>query len=469
MRYFWAVILLAVFIASPSNATPPSLDDLAASELETSGLPGVAYAIVDNGAVTSGAHGTAELRTDKTLTPDTPFLIGSISKSFTATAILQLVEAGDVELDRKLSQYLAGFQGTPAEAITIRQLLSHSSGYSTRQGNDPHAREAGGENALSRQVERLATWSPVYAPGTRWDYSNANYTLLGGVIEAVSGSPYDRYIEANILAPIGMKNSFVADSGDLETVATGHTPWFGGKRPVQTFTPSRASAPAGGIIASANDLALYLGVLLNGEDDVISAENKALMMRPASDQSPYYGLGWALDPQGEVVYHAGTSPGTETLAILKPSEGKGVVVLVNAGSGMGFGETANLINAISAAAFEQPYRPVGGTWGRKSLFLMFAALPLVFGIGAIQAWLGRAGLRAKSGAFGAFSLWFPLLMTAALAWVTISLIPGLFGVSISTLGVFSPDLAIVLFATAVTGVLWAVFRLGVYYSQAAKR
>ena len=465
MRYILALAALSILFVLQAIAAPLSLGEFAANELEAAGLPGVSYALVDQGTVTSSALGSAELGTDRPVTSDTPFQIGSISKSFTAIAILQLVEAGDVDLDGEVSQYLNPFQNTPAGAITIRQLLSHTSGYSTRQGNDPHTDRTESEDALSRQVDRIAQSAPVTAPGTNWDYSNANYILLGGVIEAVSGVRYERYIEANILVPLGMKNSFVGPSGISDRMATGHTPWFGSKRAIKDHKPSRAIAPAGGIIASANDLALYLDMLLNEEDDILSAESKALMMRPASDLSPFYGLGLALDPNEGTAYHAGTSPGTETLAVLLPSERKGVVVLVNAGSGMGFGETANLINGIAAQALGLEFERIGGTWGRKSLFLMFAALPLFFGAGVPQAWLGRERLRAKSGAVGAFSFWFPVLMSVALAWVTISLIPGLFGVSISTLSVFSPDFAIILWATAVTGVVWAVFRLFVYYSQ----
>lgn len=285
------------------------------------------------------------------------------------------------------------------------------------------------------------------------------------MIEAVSGFKYGQYVKTNILEPIGMTSSFVGDGRTYENIAVGHTPWFGRKRPANDgkTTTARAGAPAGGIIASADDLALYLEMLLNGKDDIISAESKDLMMQPASDQAPFYGLGWMLNPQAGTVYHTGTNRGTETIAIMVPAERKGVIVLVNAGSGMGFGESANLINGIRAHALGLEYARDQSSWGRKSLFLTFAVLPLLFCVGTIQAWLRRTGLRAKSGAFGLFSLWFPLLMTVALAWISVSLIPGLFGVSLSTLWVFSPDLALVLLATAVSGLVWSVFRLCVYY------
>ncbi len=227
---------------------------------------------------------------------------------------------------------------------------------------------------------------------------------------------------------------------------------------------NRAGAPAGGVIATAPDLALYLAIMMNGQDDVISAESKAAMLRPASAASPHYGFGWYLDRNSGGAYHSGLTPGVETLAILSPAEGRGVVILVNANSGMGFGETAKLFDGLSARALGRDEESSGGSWSRKLLFLIFALAPALFVFGIVGAWLRRGGLRAKSGVFGAFSLWFPLVMTLALAWTSIGLIPQLFGVPLRTFALYQPDFILLLVATAVTGVLWAMFRLGVFYS-----
>ena len=206
--------------------------------------------------------------------------------------------------------------------------------------------------------------------------------------------------------------------------------------------------------------------MMNGEDDIISAKSKAAMLRPASDASPFYGFGWFIDADKGTVFHTGESPGTETLATLVPAEKKGVVVLVNAGSGIGFGETMQLRNGIAARALGLEYAGEGSRWQQKAVFVAFALLPLVFLSSMIWAWFHRDALRAKSGTFGLFSLWFPLLTTLGMAWTFFYLIPQLFGVSIGTLRLFQPDLALTLVATAATGVMWAVFRLGVAYSGA---
>ncbi len=352
MRRPWLwMIALGVCAAVRASTPDASIERFLDREMPASGMPGVTYAVVDHGRITAmGARGVARIGGHRALTPDTPFLTGSISKSFTALAVMQLVEAGKVTLDGRLSDYLAGFSGRPGGAITIRQLLSHTSGFSTRQGNTPPARGVRGRDALADRVEQLQTVTPAYPPGTRWAYSNTNYQILGRLVEVVSGQSYQAYVTTHILQPVGMTHSFVADGRVHEAMATGHRPWFGSERPMAAYRLRRASAPQGGIVASASDLALYLRMMMDGRDDVLGAAEKALMMRPASKASPFYGLGWFVDADNGTVWHGGTSPGFETLATMVPARRKAVVVLVNAGSGLGFAETAPLRDGITDRA-----------------------------------------------------------------------------------------------------------------------
>ena len=465
MWRFPAVLAFGLGVALPAGVPEGSIEDFIDSEMPASGVPGLAYAIVADGEITAaGAHGVVKSGSDTEVTPDTPFLTGSISKSFTALAVMQLVEAGEVELDTEISQYLDGFAGRPAGAITIRQLLSHASGFSTLQGNASHADATSGKDELALRVEALEDVNPAYEPDERWEYSNTNYLILGRLIEVVSGQDYQDYATANILEPVGMEHSFVADGEIHGSMATGHTPWFGTKRPLADNTTSRGMAPAGGIIASASDLALYMQMMMNGQDDVLSAAGKALMMRPASAASPFYGFGWYLDDGNGSVWHSGSTPGVETLATIVPAEKKGVVVLVNGGSGVGFGETTQLRNGITARAMGFAYDGEGSRWSQKALFIGLVLLPIIYLLSMIWAWFHRDEVRAKSGISGLFSLWFPLLTTLVAAWVIFSLVPRLGGAPLGTIRLFQPDLGLALIATAVSGVLWAVLRLGVAYT-----
>ncbi len=459
------LLILALGSGTVAGAAAPAIEDIIDREMPASGVPGLAYAIVEDGEIISaGALGVVELGSDVKVTPDTQFLSGSISKSFTALAVMQLVEAGEVDLDTGMSQYLDGFSGRPAGAITIRQLLSHTSGFSTLQGNTSHTDATSGADELARRVDALVDVNPAYGPDERWEYSNTNYLILGRLIEVVSGQYYQTYVADNILEPVGMEHSFVADGEVHESMATGHTPWFVTKRPLADKATSRGMAPAGGIVATARDLARYMQMMMNGEDDVLSAEGKALMMRPASATSPFYGFGWFVDSGNGSVWHSGSTPGVETLATMVPAEKKGVVVLVNGGSGVGFGETTQLRNSITARALGLDYDGEGSRSSQKALFLGLVLLPIAYLLSMVWAWLHREEIRTKSGISGLFSLWFPLLTTLVAAWVVIWLVPNLMGSPLRTISLFQPDLGLALIATALFGVLWAVFRLGVAYT-----
>ncbi len=151
MRTLLAVLALGLVGALPASAPEGSIEDFIDSEMPASGVPGLAYAVVaEDGITTAGARGVVRLGGDVSVTPDTPFVIGSISKSFTALSVMQLVEAGTIDLDSEVSGYLDAFSGQPAGVTTIRQLLSHTSGFSTRQGNAAQPDPTGEGDQLAR-------------------------------------------------------------------------------------------------------------------------------------------------------------------------------------------------------------------------------------------------------------------------------------------------------------------------------
>nr|WP_246414111.1 serine hydrolase domain-containing protein [Microbacterium thalassium] len=467
---FLTILTISLGASVPASAPDAAIEEFIDGAMPASGAPGVAYAVVADGQTTAaGARGVARSGDDAEVTEDTPFATGSISKSFTALAVMQLVEAGEIALDDGISRHLDGFSGAPAGEVTIRQLLSHTSGFSTGQGNASHTDDAGGPDELARAVDALEDVAPAYQPDERWEYSNTNYQILGRLIEVVSAQPFEVYIESSILEPVGMADSFVADGEVHDSMATGHVPWFWTKRPVTDTATHRGTAPQGGVIASAADLALYMQMMMNGEDDVLSADGKALMMRPASDASPFYGFGWFIDSAQGTVWHAGATPGFETLATMRPSDGTGAVVLVNGGSGIGFGETTELRSGITAIALGLDYDGEGSRWSQKALFIGLALLPVFYVISMVWAWTHRTAIRAKSGVSGQFSLWFPLLTTVVAAWVMLSLVPTMMGAPLGTVALFQPDMGLVLVAGAVTGVVWAVLRLVIAFTGRSRR
>ena len=209
-------------------------------------------------------------------------------------------------------------------------------------------------------------------------------------------------------------------------------------------------------------------MMMNGKDDVLSAKGKAAMMRPASEASPFYGFGWFVDSGKGAVYHTGNSVGYETLATMVPAEKKGVVVLVNAGSGIGFGETIQLRNGIAARALGLDYDGEGPVVAESFVHLFGAPAGHV----PAQHDLGMASPRRTTR-----QVWLlrPVQFVVPVAHHAGHGL-GRFRPhaeparrSFGTLNLFQPDLGLVLIAIPVTGVLWAVFRLGVAYSGKSVR
>lgn len=466
MKLRWAFAIMALFVSGlPASAVSSELDDFIEAQLPESAAPGLAYARIEDGKVLTKAFGERVDGGGEAVTPDTPFPIGSVTKSFTALAIMQLVEAGKLGLDDPASRHLSAFAEGPARAVTLRQLLNHTSGYSTVQGNSYHGIADVSHIGLVDYAAQLAQVVPAHAPGTVWEYSNLNYQILGAVIEQASGESYADYIEQHIFAPLGMTNSSVVIGAGPAAMATGHRPWFGGVRPVSGGNRLRINAPSGGIVASARDMGLYLAMWLNGEDDILSASAKASMIVPSGPASPMYGLGWSIDPADGTVYHTGLVPGAETLASFIPAEGKGVVVMVNANSGLGFADTWYLIGGVGALALGQIHEDDGSRLGPKAAYLSIALLPPLFLLFAFVSWRGRSKLRDKRETRrGRLSLWFPLVAMAGLALLLIGLLPRVFGGSITTLQLYQPDFAWCLIAAAILALGWAIFRLALAYS-----
>ncbi|MBK9966444.1 MAG: beta-lactamase family protein [Holophagales bacterium] len=152
-----------------------------------------------------------------------PVIIGSLSKAITATAVLQLVDGGKVELDAPMQRYLGEtrFADPAAAAITVRQLLNQSSGLPTEA-----ARGAGRDATLAEHVDALREVRLVAVPGERHIYSSPNYQILGRIVELVSGQPFGRFVETRIFSPLGMTASGV-DAAAVPRLAPGHNLWWG--------------------------------------------------------------------------------------------------------------------------------------------------------------------------------------------------------------------------------------------------
>lgn len=236
------VSLTALLVFSPASMAAPLVDvDVAAvdayveAQRQTLNIPGLALAVVQGDQV-AYLHGYGQAGPDgRPVTPQTPFMIGSTTKSFTALAIMQLVEAGQLELDTPVQRYLPWFTLADAQAaaqITVRHLLNQTSGLSTAVGRQEEFASDLSASAIENRVRRLADVALVHAPGAVHEYSNVNYTILGLIVQTVAGQAYESYVQTHIFEPLQMRHSFTAqDAAIQDGMATGYVTWFGSNRP----------------------------------------------------------------------------------------------------------------------------------------------------------------------------------------------------------------------------------------------
>jgi len=196
-----------------------SIDALIQQFMKVAHMPS-AVTLVDQGGKTiyEKALGIANLEDDIPATMDTVYAIGSITKSFTGLAIIQLASAGKIDLDKPISEYLPDYEG-PGRIATVRQLLTHSSGIPnyTSGSEIPGIQEGLKRTAYSRgqMVDFFNSEPLIFEPGTKWSYSNSNYYLLGLIIESVSGMDYYDYLQANVFDPLDMTRTYSGDDAKI--------------------------------------------------------------------------------------------------------------------------------------------------------------------------------------------------------------------------------------------------------------
>lgn len=287
-------------------------------------------------------------------TPDTRFRIGSVTKQFTATLILQLVDEGKLKLDGKISDYLPDYPKGIGGRVTIHQLLSHSSGipnYTDLPGFiDKHSRNS------YKPEEFLATFSGLdldFEPGSKWRYSNSGYFLLGVIIEKVTGKPYAQVLRERILDPLGLKNTGY-DTYDevLEKQATGYDRIAGGTYRRAPFLDPSIPYAAGMMYSTVEDLFKW-DQALYGEKVLRNATLRTAMFTPHIQG---YGYGWRIGQENlgsrtvKIVEHGGAIPGFLTGFRRMPEDRNTIVVMDNTSGD----HVDDLVDGITRILYDQP-------------------------------------------------------------------------------------------------------------------
>ncbi len=420
----WAIALTAVVLVAgvaafgPGGSTGSSghtAGDVAQyvrHQRRDTGAPGVAVGVVRRTTTSTAASGNVR--------PDSLFVIGSVTKSFTALAVMQLAEAGTVRLDAPVVGYLPYFHtGNRAvsDTITVAQLLSQTSGLPTAAGEDPFRRP---ETTLHAQVLALRDVT-AGTPGA-FTYSNANYEVLGELVDRVSGQSYAAYLQAHVLRPLDMHHTYTdLASAKAAGLTAGHQLWFGVAVPDGIYY--RADwLPAGFLVSTVGDLNHIVTAMLNGgrygTTSVLSIAGVQRLTTAVTDASnrgrqESYGYGWFQERIGgrDLVHVPGSAHNYHADIVLVPKRHIGVVVLANAESFVYFLIPKFDLLALNAAAVATGADPQGTVRGLYLVIdLLLAAILFAYARAFVRVLRRRApGLTGQSRPRKAFTLWRELV------------------------------------------------------------
>ena len=311
-------------------------------------MPGVSAAVLVDGQVVEGVAGVVNRRTSVEVTPDSLFMIQSITKVWTATLVMQLVDDGRVELDVPVRAYLPEFRTADERAsaqITVRHLLTHTGGFE----GDIWAATTAGEDALQRFVADLVAVAPQHArPGDMYSYCSAGYGVLGRLVEVVRNTSYAAALRRYLAGPLGIEElAFCADEALAFRTAIGHSRPSpdAALQPLKAWAVLPPSNPAAGnqLAMSARALIAFArmhladGLTPDGTRLLSPASARAMRERQVDHPAAIggrsgHGLGWMLAKAAGVVEHGGDAPGVAALLRTVPEKGVAVAVLTNGGA-----------------------------------------------------------------------------------------------------------------------------------------
>jgi D-alanyl-D-alanine carboxypeptidase len=329
-KSLFSALLTMIIAVGASAQTMADVDAVVQKAIDAKTIPGAGVAIVRNGKIVfTKGYGLADVDTGTPVTENTAFQIASVTKQFTATGILLLVEQGKLGLDDAVGKYVSGL---PAKwnGVTIRQLLNQVSGipnYNAGERLDP--------NKVYKKTEIIDLMRDVAMtsePGTRWEYSNTNYFLLGMVIEKVAGKPYAEFMRERVFKPLAMDSTIVNAKGvAVKNAAAGYSPAQGKWQRTEIGDPGLPYA-AGAIVSTPADMAKWAVAVIEGRLLKKASWDAAFASGKTADGKPTnYGFGWYTAKFGDVdyVYHSGGIAGFGAYHSRFPADSFSVVVMTN--------------------------------------------------------------------------------------------------------------------------------------------
>jgi CubicO group peptidase (beta-lactamase class C family) len=325
------------------------------AEMDKQKIPGLALLVARKGIpIRSEGYGLSNVELNVQVTPETIFQSGSVGKQFTATAVMMLVEAGKAGLDDRLNKYFASSPSWWKE-VTIRELLSHTAGFTDYPENFDYQKEYS-EDQLLKIVESIP---PAYPPGTHWSYSNLGYLTLGILIHRVTGKFYGDLLQEKIFKPLGMSATRIIGEADIiPNRSSGYVLENGQLKNQKWVSPSLNTTADGSLYFTTTDLAkwdaaLYTEKLLkhSSMQEMWTVAN----LRDGKPNAGHYGFGWFVESRHghRVVEHDGQWQGFETQISRYIDDELTIVVLTNLGSA----DPHRIADEVSAIYLAKPAPP----------------------------------------------------------------------------------------------------------------
>ena len=353
-------LLGGVLVARGARAD--AVDDYIASAMREQHVPGLSLAVVREGRIVKAkGYGLASVELNAPATPETVYRLASITKQFTAAAVLLLAQDGKLGLDDKIGRHL---DQTPAawKEVTVRQLLAHTSGIRDYL-NEMQGRTCNGTSP-EEIAAHLGALPLSFPPGSRWMYSNTGYLLLEMIIKKVSGKPFDEFLAARVFKPLGMQTTRRNSPDDIiPNRAAGYVWDHGRLRNSPFLEPTLWDNADAGLLSSVLDLARW-DAALSG-DGILRASSREQMWTPgklADGSASAYGLGWFLEEQNghRLAYHDGNRLDGSTAIARYLDDKLTVIVLTNKSEG-GPMLIARHVAGLMAPALSLADRPLADT------------------------------------------------------------------------------------------------------------
>ncbi|MER7070258.1 serine hydrolase domain-containing protein [Terrabacter sp. NPDC000476] len=358
--------------SAASRSTAAWLEESFARLVEEHGVPGASVAVLVDGSIVTAAGGVTSLATQVPVDAETVFQIGSVTKIWTTTLVLQLVDDGLLDLDKPLLDHLPELvigDMEAAKALTTRHLLTHTAGFE----GDIFTDTGRGDDAIEKYVATLTDLPQVFEPGETFSYNNTAFVVLGRLVEVLRGKPFDEVLLDRIAVPLRLERVSPSPYEAIRhRAATGHVPGED-ERPVPatTWALARSNAPAGSMLAmTPTDLLGFVrmhldggvapdGTRVLGPASVRAMQHREVDLPRLAGMGDAWGLGWELfdTPQGTVVAHDGGTIGQAAFLRVVPESGVAIAMLTNGGDVFGLftDVVARLLTRL--AGVELPARP----------------------------------------------------------------------------------------------------------------